>query len=390
MAQGKEISPTALAAPVVRWRIASLAAVSMPAGQRLLSLDVLRGFTMFWLIGGRELSLGLMALLYPPLFDPLETQLTHPKWQGFVAWDMVMPLFLFMVGASMPFAMAQRREQGGSLTLAYWRIGRRVAILWILGALTQALRYTGDMEGMELYSNALQAIAVGYLVTSVALLHLRLRGQIVLFAGLVFGYGALLMFVPFAGYPAGTVARTANLARYVDELVLGSYRRDHSFTWVLTSLGFSATVLLGSLAGRLLRGRLPVGRKLSWLAAIGLACMAAGWLWSYWLPLNRHLWTSSMILWTGGIGFIAVGLFYVVIDVAGVKRWAFPLTVIGANALLAYVLDPVFVWTGDWAVLSLVPQCPMPYDELFSAMIEFGALWLVLWYLYRRRIFLRA
>ena len=197
-------------------------------------------------------------------------------------------------------------------------------------------------RGMELYSNALQAIAVGYLVTSLALLHLRVRGQIGLFVALVLGYGALLMFVPFAGHPAGTLERTANLPRYIDELVLGNFRHDHSFTWVMTSLGFAATVLLGAMAGHLLRARLPAGRKLLWLVTIGLACMAGGWLWSYWLPLNRHLWTSSMILWAGGISFLLVALFYAVIDVAGIKRWAFPLVVIGANALLAYVLDPVF------------------------------------------------
>jgi predicted acyltransferase len=391
MAQCEGISSAALASEAKHREAASQAVACVPASQRLVSLDALRGFAMFWLIGGRELSLGLVAILYFPLLDALDTQLTHPKWQGYVAWDLVMPVFLFLVGTSMPLAMAKRREHGSSLASSYWRIGRRVATLWILGAVAQALKYSpGDMDGMELYSNALQAIAVGYLVTAVALLNLRLQGQIVLFACLVLGYGALLMFVPFNGYPGGTVLRTANLARYVDEWVLGDFRRDHSFTWVLTSLGFAASVLMGALAGHLLRAQLSPGRRLLWLAAIGLGSMAAGWMWSYWLPFNRHLWTSSMILWAGGISFVLVALFYAVIDVAGIRRWAFPLVVIGANALLAYVLDPIFGWTSDKLVLFVNPDCPIPYFELLSALIEVTALWAVLWVLYRKRIFLRA
>ena len=264
-------------------------------------------------------------------------------------------------------------------------------LLWILGGIAQGSVLEYQLHGLELYSNALQGIAVGYLVTSIALLHLRLPGQFVLFAVLVLGYWALLAFVPFAGHPAGTLERTINLPRYVDELVLGSFRRDHDFTWVLTGLGFSATVLLGAQAGHLLRTRLPARRKLLGLVAAGLAGVAAGWLWSYSLPLNRHLWTSSMIFWAGGWGFLLLALFYGVIDVAGIRQWAFPFVVIGANALLAYVFDQVFDRTiSDTLVLNLAKQWPSPYGELLRSIAEVGVLWLILWYLYRNRTFLRA
>ena len=345
---------------------------------------------MFWLIGGREFALALVALLYPPLFDAFETQVTHPIWKGFVAWDLVMPVFLFLVGTSLPFAMAKRREQGGSHTAEYWRIARRVTILWLLGVIAQVMKYPEHMVGMELYSNALQAIAVGYLVTSLALLHLRPTGQVLLFAGLVLVYGALLMFVPFAGHPGGTLERTVNLPRYVDEWALGSFRRNHKFTWVLTSLGFSASVLLGAISGHVLRGRLTPGRKLLVLTAMGLGFLAGGWLWSYFLPLNRHLWTSSMILWAGGWSFLLLAAFYAVIDVWEFKRWAFFLVVIGSNALLAYVLDPAFEKTGDWLVSTLIRPCPTNYADLLSSAFEVALLWLVLWYLYRKRLFFRA
>ncbi len=369
----------------------SAPASSAPPDQRLLSIDALRGFAMFWIIGGRELALALCACLFPWWVDALETQVTHPRWQGFVAWDLVMPVFLFLVGTSMPFAMAKRAERGGSLRPVYWRIARRVAVLWFLGILAQGCLLKYQWEGMELYSNTLQAIAVGYLVTSMAIIHLSLIGQIGLLAALVVGYWGLLVFVPFAGHPAGTLEQTANFARYVDELVLGSFRRAHDFTWIVTSLGFAASVLLGAMAGHLLRWRLPPLRKIALLITIGAACMASGWLWSYWLPLNRHLWTSSMILWGGGFSFLLLALFYSVIDIAGIKAWAFPFVVIGANALLAYVFDHVFDRTiSDTFVLNLAKQWPAPYDELLRSIGEVGVLWLILWYLYRNRTFLRA
>jgi predicted acyltransferase len=364
---------------------------SAPPNQRLLSLDALRGFTMFWIMGGRELLLAVVACLAPSNFDAVEIQLTHPRWQGFVAWDMIMPLFLFLVGAAMPFALGKRCERDRTKRSVYWRIARRVALLWILGMVAQGSLLKFRFQELEFYSNALQAVAAGYLVVSIALLHFSLMAQIGLFALLVLGYWALLAFVPFAGHPGGTLDQYANFPLYVDQWVLGGFRRQHSFTWVITSLGFVATVLLGAMAGHLLRGRLSAQRKLLALLAIGLICIGAGRIWSYWLPLNRHLWTSSMILWAGGWSFLLIALFYAVIDVMGVKGWAFPFVVIGANALLAYVFDHVFDRTlSDTLVLNLARQWPAPYGELLRSVGEVGLLWLILWYLYRKRTFLRA
>lgn len=364
---------------------------SAPPSQRVLSLDALRGFTMFWLIGGRELAIAAAACVSVPLGDAVETQLTHPRWQGFVAWDAIMPMFLFLVGASMPFAIGKRLQQGESMSSIYWRIARRVILLWILGMIAQKSLIKYQIGGLELYSNALQAIAVGYLVTSIALLHLPVVGQIGLFAGLTLVYWGLLAFVPFAGHPAGTLEQTVNFPRYIDELILGSFRRGHDFTWIVTSLGFSATVLLGAMSGHILRGRLTAARKLLLLATVGLCCAAIGWLWSYSLPFNRHIWTPSMILWTGGLSFLLLALFYAAIDIMGIKAWAFFFVVIGANALFAYVFDQVFQRTmSDTLVANLANQLAEPYNYLLSAIGEVALLWLILWYMYRNRTFLRA
>lgn len=371
----------------------SPAAPAVVPGQRLLSLDFLRGFTMFWLVGGRELAIAVTACISASAGDAVETQLSHAPWQGFVAWDMIMPVFLFVVGTAMPLAMAKRLEPGQSRAAVYLRIGRRVAVLWLLGIITQYLKQLDNNEpwALELYSNTLQAIAVGYLVTSLALLHLRVPGQIVLTISLILGYWALLVFVPFGEYAAGTMERSVNFALYIDQHVLSVFRRDHSFTWVVTSLGFSASVLMGAMAGHLLKAKLSVPRRLLFLVLLGVGCLVAGWIWSYSHPLNRRLWTSSMILWAGGWSFLLLALSHAVIDVAGVRRWAYPFFVIGANALLAYVLDPVLDWRiGRFWEWVLPVHAPNPYLDLLAPTSEIVLLWLTLWWLYRHRLFFRA
>jgi predicted acyltransferase len=375
---------------------------SAPAGQRLLSLDVLRGFTMFWIIGGSDLLLAIVTILSSSsaVVKAVGAQLDHPKWEGFVAWDAIMPIFLFVVGAAMPFAFAGQAQKSRPLWATYVRIARRVAVLWFLGVLVQQVRYHYDewpqfFTQPELFNNTLQAIAVGYLVTSLALLHLSIRGQVALFFALLLGYWACIAFVPFEGYPAGTLEMTANFPLFVDMKFFADHRRDHYFTWTLTSLGFAASVLMGAMGGHILRSRLSNGRRLLTLSALGLACAASGWVWSYWLPLNRHLWTSSMILWAGGWSFLLVALFYGVIDVAKLgKWWTFPFVVIGVNALLAYVLDPFIDKLSPLAAKWLlgVPSSVSsnPLVNILDPAIEIGVIWLVLWWLYRRRIFLRA
>ena len=358
---------------------------------RLESIDALRGFTMFWIVGGAQLVLAIVACFSSPLAEAFAPQAKHAAWRGFSDWDMIGPMFLFVVGTALPFAWGRRIEEARSLRDAYWRIARRVALLWVLGMIAQGSLLKYHWNELELYSNTLQAIAVGYAVASLALLHLGVRGQVLLTVALVLSYWALVAAVPFGGHPAGALEREANLPLYVDQLLLANFRRDHHFAWLLPSLGFAATVLLGSLAGQILRSGLPQGARLRVLTAIGVSCMVAGWLWSYVLPINRHLWTSSLVLWCGGISFLLLALFYLVIDVAGIKRWAFPFLVFGANALLAYMLSEVYGRTiSDVLVINLASQWADPYGELLRSAAEVGLLWVLLWHMYRKGMLLRV
>lgn len=337
---------------------------------------------MFWIIGGRELLLGIAGILHPGAFEFLETQLTHKKWHGCVAWDLIMPVFLFAVGAAMPFSLGSRGERKRPLKATYLRIARRVALLWLFGILYQQFR--NGPAPLELFSNALQAIAVGYLIASLALLHLPALGRLLLLAALLAAYDALLTSVPFGGNPAGTLEKKANLALYVDQLALGGFRRDHAFAWLVPGLSFSAMVLLGTMAGQLMKARLSAARRLGLMAAIGFSCLAAGWLWSQRLPFNRYLWTGPLVLWAGGWGFLLWAALHWAIDLRGHKRWAFPLLVIGSNALLAYIIDPLVYRSSTTLGEMCFPADSAHRAMLFSAVLELTFIWLVLWLLYRR------
>jgi predicted acyltransferase len=265
-----------------------------------------------------------------------------------------------------------------------------------------------DFSKLYLFSNTLQAIAVGYLVASLALMYLPIAAQCVLICVLLLGYWLLMMLVPSPGCPAGTMEEQHNLARFIDELVLRSFRDqspNYAYTWVLSSLGFAASVLLGVIAGHLLRVSSAAWKKVAGLLAIGGLCLVLGWAWSGgfgWLtawrfPIIKHIWTSSMVLWAGGWCFLLLAAFFLLVDVLKFRRWAFLFIVIGANSLAAYMLNALvdfgqiadgFVgglasrfreWGGHWT----------PWGSALHHLAAFAILWLILLYMYRKRSFVR-
>jgi len=388
------------------------AAASPPPTGRIASLDALRGFDMFWIAGGRTALLALAAIFVAPLPDWLKAQINHAEWEGFTAWDLIMPLFLFIVGAAMPLAFAKRNEQGQSFGAVYFRIFRRVLVLWVLGMMIQGHLLEFDREGIHFYSNTLQAIAAGYLVSSIVLLHLPVIGHVLAAAALLVGYWLLMLLVPFGLHPAGTLTPKANLAMHIDDQVLGIFRDGTTYTWILSSMAFAAMVLMGALAGHLLRSRWSGWMKVLWLVLFGGASLAAGWLWAgkyddlfevsmigaYRFPIIKHLFTSSMVLWAAGWSYLLLALFYLVIDVLG-WRWAGRFfEVIGANAIFAYVAWNL-VSFGQIAdrfvggVARYLGSFAPPLADVAKALgpvTAFVILWLILLYMYRKRSFVRV
>ena len=316
--------------------------------------------------------MGVCKLFSNPLPHWLDRQFDHVDWNGFVGWDFIMPLFLFIVGVAMPFSVGKRIEQGERRGRVYGKVAYRVLMLWVLGMIAQGHLLAFDSHNLQFFSNTLQAIAVGYLIAAVALMELPLPWQAALPGILLVVYWILLEFVPVSGRGAGALTPDGNLAMWVDRAVLGRFQDGTTYTWILTSLGFSATVLIGMLAGHLLRSSRSGQRKTQLLVAAGFGCLVLGWLWSFAIPINKHIWTSSMAVWSGGLCLVLLALFYWLIDVLGYRRWAFLFTVIGMNAIVAYMFADIIpfaqiarhslvVWQVIWecSALCFWPRVPL-------------------------------
>lgn len=363
---------------------------AVPSKERLMSVDALRGFDMFWIIGGDTLLKTFIVAVAGSVPAGLAYHLSHPEWTGFSAWDMIMPLFLFVVGTSMPFAFSKRLESGEK-SKVYLRILRRVVILFILGMIAQGNLLAFDLSKLRLYSNTLQAIASGYLVAAILLLNVSIAWQSISIVILLIGYWALLQFMPIPGHGAGFLDPELNFARYFEELALGRFRDRWTYTWTLSSMGFSATVLLGVMSGHILRADKPHKTRLLWLIGAGLGCLILGWLWGLWHPIIKHIWTSSMVLWSGGWCFLLLAIFYGIIDVLGFKKWAFPFVVIGMNAIAVYMVTRLFDFRilADTVIKGLAAQIGA-YGDFLRAVVAFAIIWGILYYMYKKKTFIKV
>jgi predicted acyltransferase len=369
---------------------------------RVMSIDALRGFDMFLLIGGWGIFTSLAELLGDStLGNVIRTQFRHVEWEGFAFWDLIMPLFLFICGTAMPYSFAKRLERGESKAKIYRHVIIRVVILWVLGMIKQGHLLEFDLDSLTLYSNTLQTIAVGYLVSAILILECRLIVQIVVTAGLLLLFWGLMMLVPIPSYGVGEPVEGAalvsgmlepqvNLAIYLDHLILGGFQDGTSYSWILSSLVFGVTVMMGAFAGIWLRTDRNGMVKAAGLIIAGIVSIGAGLLWGLVFPIIKHLWTSSFVLFSGGICLMLLGLFYLVIDVLRFRRWAYGFVVIGANAIFAYMATS-FIPYRDIAgrfVGGLKDDLGDCYPFI-HAVAAFAVAWLVLWYMYRKKTFIK-
>jgi predicted acyltransferase len=243
-----------------------------------------------------------------------------------------------VVGTAMPLSFAKRLGRGESKTRIFLHVVYRVIVLWILGMVAQGRLLEYDLALLRPFSNTLQAIAAGYLISSILLLLLRPLWQAVVTVGLLLLYWGLLMLVPVPGFGAGNLTPEGNLAMYVDKLILGPFQDGTTYTWILSSMTFATTVMIGTFAGRLLQSDLGKTRKILFLLASGLVCVYLGWAWGLILPIIKHLWTSSMVLYAAGWSLLLLAAFYLIIDGLRLRFLGFFFTVIGMNAIAAYMV----------------------------------------------------
>jgi len=360
------------------------------AGDRLHSIDAIRGFTMFWIAGGDTLATLLLERWNSPASQRLQLQFDHVEWEGFRFYDLIFPLFLFLVGCVIPFSLEKYRD---CPTAVYGRILRRTATLFLLGLITNGL--LGFHFAELRYAGVLQRIAVCYGLASLFFLNLRWKGQSAAIGAILLGYWALLACVAAPGGTAGDFGKSSNLAGYLDRTYLPGtipkpYYGDGDSEGLLSTIPATATVLLGALAGQWLRSNRSGWAKAGGLLVAGTVGVAGGTAWGFTFPIIKNLWTSSFVLLTAGWSLILLSFFYLLIDVMKLRRWAFLWIVIGMNAITIYVAPRLIDFEKPAAFL--LAGCIELAGGWAAVLLQFGALtakWLFLYFLYRHRVFLR-
>lgn len=313
---------------------------------RLLSLDVLRGIDIFLLVGLQPVLLKvLLCLNIDFLNNTLLYHLDHAPWEGFRFWDLVMPLFLFMSGVTMPFSLPKYLENNGNKVL-WGRVLKRFFILFALGILVQGNMLALNPNAIYLYSNTLQAIAVGYLLAVPITVYLKPKWQIVTIISLL-----IIYTIPMSLF--GDWSQQGNFACMIDKLVLGRFRDMttiaadgdivfcswYDYSWIWSSLTFCCTVAMGSLAGLLIRKGYEDGNKITLILLVtGMSLVVIGLICGRFQPIIKRLWTGSMTLLSGGLCFVLLALFYWWIDVKGHNKRVEWLQVYGCNAIVAYLI----------------------------------------------------
>lgn len=371
--------------------------------KRLESLDALRGFDLFFLVALGPLAHSLARAADVGWLNDCMWAFNHVQWEGFSPWDLIMPLFLFMSGASMPFALSRFKGVSDKKTL-FRRLGKRILLLWIFGMMCQGNLLGFDPDRIYLYSNTLQSIAAGYLITAVLFLYTSRRTQIGVAVALLLVYWAAMQFITVGSYGGGNYTPEGNLAEWIDRTVLGRFRDGakvvdgevvfapwYHYTWILSTLNFGVTVLTGLFAGYIAKDKTCDIHKLKWYFGAGAAMVAAGWFWGLQMPVIKTIWTSSMVLVSSGYCFLLMGLFYYLIDYKGYKKNITWLKVYGMNSIVAYMLANVinFSCLGQSLFYGLEQYLGNYYSFLIS-LSNVLVIYVILWLLYKRNIFLKV
>jgi len=377
------------------------------SADRLLSIDALRGFDFFWILGTSELFIALLTIKKTNLSLRLAAEFDHSGWHGFTFYDLIFPLFLFIVGLVIPFSLEKYRKINNrgyednnkgiiSFRSAYKRIIIRTVILLLLGLIVNGF-LDFNFESMR-WPGVLQRIAVCYFFAAIITLHTpsRFRPLVtgILVGVTLIGYWAVMKFVSVPGGTAGDLSQQGNLAGYIDRLIIPGRFCCYQFgdnEGLLSTIPALGTTFIGVLTGLLLGTKKSHIFKIKWMFIGGITSIVLGVAWSFDFPRNKILWTSSFVLFAAGWSLLLLGLFYWLIDYKGYKKWAFPFIVVGMNAITIYVVQMLF----DFAIIvDILFRGFIKYSGVFGEAFFFICLvavkWFFLYFLYKKKIFLKV
>ncbi len=349
---------------------------------------------MFWILGGDYLISSLAKVWKSEGFNAVAAQFSeHVQWEGFRYYDMIFPLFLFIIGVVVPFSVGRRVEAGDSRRDVVKKVLIRSAALFGLGLIYNGLLHFDGIYHLRVFG-VLQRLAVGYLAASLFVIYTKPRVIVMSIVGILLGYWALMALAPVPGFPHGTMTPEGNFANYVDRLMLARHQIYETYgdpEGLISDLPAIATALLGVLTGYWLKSDREEKQKTGLLLACGVALVLLGLAWSPAFPIIKKIWTSSYVLVAGGFSMMLVAAFHWVIDVKGKVAWALPFTLIGMNPILIYMLSEIvdFTKVGSYFLGGLAHLIPTYSDPILATGNLLAKLGL-LYFLSRQKIFLRV
>lgn len=372
----------------------------MDTSKRLLALDIFRGVTIA----------GMIMVNNPGNWSTTYAPLLHAEWHGCTPTDWIFPFFLFIVGVAIPLALGRRKAEGADQKALMMKILRRTLAIFGIGLFLHLIP-DFDFAGLRI-PGVLQRIALVYGACSVIFLKTDWKGQLWLGGGLLLLYWILMTLVPVPGGYAPNLDPETNLGAWLDRTVFTSaHLWDQAKTWdpegLLSTLPSIVTGIIGMLTGLWIKSPRNDYEKLTGIFAVGTILVAAGLTWDLSFPINKKIWTSSYVLYVGGVALLFLGVVYWLVDVLQYKKWIKPFVVYGTNALVAYVLSVLVAklmfgvsWTGadgapvtlkDALYGSLYESWLSPYNAslawaLTNVLICLGLVWI----LYSRKIFVRV
>ncbi len=362
--------------------------------KRLLSLDALRGFDMLLISGGGAFISLMHGKTGWAWVDALAEQFEHPAWNGFTFYDFIFPLFLFIAGVSLTLSVSSVREKGYSKKEIVRKVFIRMCILILLGILYKNAPVPIFEPSQIRYGSVLGRIGFATFITTLLFLNFDWKKRMIWILGILLLYYLALFTIPVPGYGAGDLSFEGNMVGWFDRtfmpgrLLQGTYDE----LAILTQFPALCLTIFGSLAGELLQNnQITDQRRTGILIGAGMAAIAVGLVWSLHFPINKHLWSSSFIMLTAGMAFIFLAAFYWVIEIQGIRRWAFFFKVIGVNSLLIYLgyrfID--FNHTSELLFSGIYKVAAEEWHRVFRAIGALILVWTGLYVMYRHKIFLK-
>jgi predicted acyltransferase len=381
-------------------------AILQKSSQRLLSLDVFRGITVAAMILVN--NPGDWGHIYPPL--------EHAEWNGCTPTDLIFPFFLFIVGVSIAYALGTKKEFMTDHSGILFTALKRALILFGLGLFLSVYPkiFTEPLEALKIVRipGVLQRIAVVFFISAVLFIKTSGRTQLKILIGLLLFYWLIMTFIPVPGVGYANLEKETNLGAWLDRTILTEpHLWKSSKTWdpegILSTIPAIATGLFGVLVGSYLRRKdREASVKISWLFSIGILAVIAGLIWDLFFPINKALWTSSYVLYTGGLATMGLAMLYWFIDEKGYKSWTPPFVAYGVNAITVFFLSGLIprtlnlikmnldgkeVGAQGWIYQTYFAGNLSPVNASLAYAIVYVLLWFViLWIMYRKKIIIKV